>query len=185
LYAIETPYEFYAYAWLDAWLDAIDDPIKAEQHRKDFKCYNPISSQSSYTKSHYYRDHNNIAIGTTTTMMMISAEAEAEADKKDIRNRFDVIGDTAQMAKSVCAIQTRYTGWVRPAYNCTTVATTEEEDTTTSNNNNVGKAQQQQKQKKKTNSRVRYMTADSHGVNNHGATTETTPYHTKTNRLPN
>jgi hypothetical protein len=123
-------------AWLDAWVEAIGNETKVQENSK-FACpYNPINFQSRYT--HF--DVN-------------SSEGK---DEDDLKQRFDIIGDTAQMAKSICAIFIRYTdGWVPSQCNCTASSSS-------------------------SSSRRSVVTAynasvDAHGVQNHGATFQTTP----------
>jgi hypothetical protein len=78
--------------WLDAWVDAIGNSTKRQENGKRFRCkYNPINHQSEYVQFD---------------------PEKADKGKEDLKSRYDVIGDNAQMVKSICLIFIRYTGWV-------------------------------------------------------------------------
>lgn len=62
---------------------------------KQFYCYDPINLQS-YFASFW---------GDTT--------------EDELYNRFDIIGDMAQLGKSICAVHIRYSGYVPLACDCT------------------------------------------------------------------
>jgi hypothetical protein len=83
---------------LDAWVDAIGNTKKQLNTRKKFGCsYNPINHQSKFVE--FDPD-------------------KADEGKEDLKSRYDVIGDNAQMVKSVCVIFIRYTGWVPKECDC-------------------------------------------------------------------
>ena len=114
--------------WLEAWVKAKDDPDMLEDTKR-YRCYNPVESQSKFV----YFNHN----------MTVS----------DLRQRYTVIGDTAEMALSVCLMYVRYTGWVPQQCNCSSQSHAIDEKLIYQSN-------------------AKYA----HGVTNHGATYETTPY---------
>jgi hypothetical protein len=160
--------------WLDAWVNAMENRTQARQNRQGFACYVPIQFQSKYTKF-LLRQGNATNTNTTTTI---------QAAKEDLKNRFDVIGDTAQMAKSICAIHIRYTGLVPSQCNCTrSMAPSSpaspplgKTNDNSSNALHVLVVEERRKTKEGGSSVSEYNAAKfSHGVKNHGATVETTP----------
>jgi hypothetical protein len=109
--------------WVDAWVDAIDNQTKAIQNRK-FRCYSPMNKQSSFVLF------------------------DEGVTKEMLRKRYDIIGDSAQMQKTLCLILIRYAKFVPSVCNCTGAAAT-------GGRSNTG-------------------LGHSHGVTHHGATFNTT-----------
>ena len=94
----------YAYAMpsLDEWLKAWTTVFKnsTAPHPQHFKCpYNPINHQSRF-----------VAFDPDKTT------------KDDLRRRYDVIGDQAQMDKTVCVMYLRYSGFFPQECNCSTAS---------------------------------------------------------------
>ena len=109
-----------------------------------FHCYNPIDFQSIYS-------------GVLNIQAMFLLENATFSDQVDFfRERYTIMGDNAQMDKTVCAIFIHYTGWIPPKCDCT------EQTTTTLNaTNEEGNG----KKKKKKNKKYKV----DHGVQHHGA----------------
>ena len=79
--------------WLEKWVSAA-----GKNKTWTNKCtYNPVEFESEWVK-----------FDSSTPNM----------GKDDLKQRFDVIGDQAQMDKSVCMITIHYTGWVPKRCNC-------------------------------------------------------------------
>ena len=84
--------------WLTAWVDALDNQTKAQENHK-FRCYNPMNFESSFTG--------------------FKSSASLAENKQMLLQKFDVLGDNAQMDKTVCMIFARYAGWVPDPCDCT------------------------------------------------------------------
>ena len=102
--------------WLTAWVDAKHNTTK-ERENIDMHCYNPINFQSRWVG-------NNIKTTNTDTGTNSSTSIDVGTDQhlhhyQDLKNRFLVLGDNAQMDKSVCMIFIQYTGWVPKRCDCT------------------------------------------------------------------
>jgi len=82
--------------WIDHHVERLTTVNRTSNrvYRK-FYCFDPINLQSFFTNFW----------GNTT--------------EDYLRDRFDVIGDMAQLGKSICAISIRYSGYVPPACDCT------------------------------------------------------------------
>jgi hypothetical protein len=149
--------------WLDTWVDAIGNQTQKQvSARKRFGCnYNPINHQSNFVQ--FDPD-------------------KADKGKEDLKSRYDVIGDNAQMVKSVCVIFIRYTGWVPKECDCSTASSNAlsiESNLTAAVNVSSSSARRQLRDRHSSSSRRRlglaYDTAKhSHGVTHHGATFNTT-----------
>jgi hypothetical protein len=81
--------------WLEAWAKALTNQTLANENRQ-FRCYDPRNVQSHFL---------NID--------------PIKVDKQDLAGRYRVIGDQAEMPKSVCAIHISFTGLVQSACDCT------------------------------------------------------------------
>ena len=104
-----------------------------------FNCYNPIDFQSVWA-------------GAINKRGMFLLENATFSDQVDFfRERYTIMGDNAQMDKTVCAIFIHYTGWIPPKCDCT------EQTTTTLNATNEEGNETQKK-----------PSAD-HGVQHHGS----------------
>jgi hypothetical protein len=90
-------------AWVESWASAIGNPATIESNRR-YSCYNPINHQSSYLGFDY------------------------RTTKQQLRNKFDVIGITAEMSKSVCLVATKYAGFVPEKCNCTISASSSDNE---------------------------------------------------------
>jgi hypothetical protein len=121
-------------SWLDAWVDGLDNEAKYKQNGK-FDCYNPISHQSTF-----------VLFDETVT-------------KEDLRKRYDIIGDNAQMQKSLCLIVIRYAKFVPSVCNCTGLL-----KNTSSMSTDTGSFAKTDKDRQE------------HGVTHHGATFNTTSH---------
>lgn len=110
--------------WLDAWVLAMGDESKIRENENKFQCYNPINLQSSYVR--------------------FDPDVQPTAEK-DLLERYDVIGTSDEMVKSLCATFISYQGYVPEKCDCT--------DTTL---------------------RKRRMDRYDHGVSHHGSSYETT-----------
>ena len=119
--------------WLHAWVKASnqDRPQvgSLNMYENMFSCYTPVNFQSRW-------------------MGFDPAVARGDNAKQELRQRFKVIGDMAEMDKSICLIFIRYTGWVPDACAC----------------NAVEQPVEQQ------------MLSRSHGVKHHGAQYNTSAY---------
>jgi hypothetical protein len=97
---------------------------------------------------------------------------KADKGKEDLKSRYDVIGDNAQMDKSVCVIFIRYTGWVPKECDCSngsSNALSIESNLTAAVNVSSTSGSTSRGQG------LEYDIAkNSHGVTHHGATFETT-----------
>ncbi|KAG7369584.1 hypothetical protein IV203_027330 [Nitzschia inconspicua] len=80
--------------WVQAWHTALRNATKLREN-KDFACYDPINFQS-----------NAIAY-------------DPSLGKEDLRKKWDIVGDSAQMDKTVCLILIKYTGWIPKECDCT------------------------------------------------------------------
>ena len=77
-----------------------------------FNCYNPIDFQSVWA-------------GALNKRGMFLLENASFFDQVDFfRERYTIMGDNAQMDKTVCAIFIHYTGWIPPKCDCTEQTTT-------------------------------------------------------------
>jgi hypothetical protein len=81
-------------AWVESWASAIGNPA-AIQSNSRYQCYNPINHQSWFLGFDY------------------------RSTKQQLRNKFDVIGITAEMSKSVCLVAIQYAGFVPEKCDCT------------------------------------------------------------------
>lgn len=128
--------------WLTAWVDAIDNTTKQKENN-EFRCYNPINFQSKW-----------VGYNTETNITNVSIDIDADQHHhhyQDLKNRFLVLGDNAQMDKSACMIFIQYAGWVPKQCDCTDIIV---------DNNNSDASSLQQK--------------FDHGVIHHGGTFRTT-----------
>jgi hypothetical protein len=147
--------------WLDAWVDAIGNHTKVKENER-FLCYNPTNHQSKFVQF----DPDKPGKG-----------------KEDLKSRYNVIGDTAQMDKSVCMIFIRYTGWVPKECDCSKANNTLSIKSNLTADN-VPQASSRRNLRElgeySTTSRRRRLSLDydsskhSHGVKNHGDTFKTT-----------
>jgi hypothetical protein len=113
--------------WLETWAEAKHSEEQQQANQQKFRCYNPIDAQSKYVNF------------------------DPAKGKADLKARYDVLGDNAQMEKSVCLIFIKYTGWVPDQCNCTDIH----------NHRRLG--------------RLDYnATEHGHGVKHHGSTYEIT-----------
>lgn len=127
-------------AWLDAWVDAIDNPRKRKNNQQ-FQCYSPMNPQSSF--------------------VLFDEERRRNVTKEVLRKRYDIIGDNAQMQKTLCLILIRYAKFVPSVCNCTTTT-----GAVVANNNTAGGGG--------TTIKNHGRGGASHGVTHHGATFNTT-----------
>ena len=133
--------------WLQAWADAKNNETLVRENRK-FACYNPINYQAKFTKY------------------------DPLEGKDDLKQKYDVIGDNAQMPKTVCTIFIRYTGWVPKECDCTSLAPKRRRKMVAVHNRTLPVEHQVLRKL-----RLEYDTSQhSHGVKNHGKTYKTTPY---------
>jgi hypothetical protein len=133
--------------WLTAWhAAAIGNATKYKENRK-FGCYNPINLQSFY----------------------LGVSSAKNASREDLKERFDVVGDNAQMGKTVCMIFIRYTGWVPKECDCSNANVTVSESNATMST--PSDASQRHRRLALTYDKEKHA----HGVTHHGATFQTTP----------
>jgi hypothetical protein len=112
--------------WIQAWHDAQNNQTKAREN-KYFQCYDPLDFQA-----------RTIAF-------------DPALGKEDIRKKWDIIGDNAQMDKTVCLILIKYSGWVPKECDCTN-------------------------QRRRLGNDLAYdPNTHAHGVQHHGASFQTTP----------
>jgi hypothetical protein len=135
--------------WLAAWQAAIGNTTKFKENSK-FHCYEAINVQSYY----------------------LGVSSAQNASREDLKERFDVVGDNAQMGKTVCMIFIRYTGWVPKECDCSNA------NVTVSESNNVtmsttGDATQRRRRHRRLAAATGYNF--DHGVTHHGTTFQTTP----------
>ena len=123
--------------WLDAWIDAKNDTTKQLANQKLFACYNPLNFQTRWmghnvlleqqnnSANIYYpeEDGNNTATANTTGTQQRHNTRYMDSDH-DLKERYLVLGDNAQMDKSVCMIFIHYTGWVPKRCDCSTARST-------------------------------------------------------------
>ena len=174
--------------WLKGWADAKRNTQNSSlvQHGlRKWACYNPINFQTRWighpiteTTQH---DFNIFypGLGSNATATSGSAGDEHGSSKnqyrvspKDLRERYVVLGDQAQMDKSICMIFTHYQGYVAEECDCTNATTTtnhvaeyyNDRITSTTNNNVAGYLNQSSATK-----------VVDHGVAHHGDTFQTTP----------
>ncbi len=122
--------------WLEYWSNALNesgyDPfeqyIGSSLRGHVFKCYIPVNMQARKLHMNH-------------TLIL---DADEEVAKQEIRSKFDIIGDNAQMDKTICATVARITGVLPSACDCS-----------------------QEKVQ-------RILKDGDHGVTNHGNTFETT-----------
>jgi hypothetical protein len=142
--------------WLDAWVDAIGNKTKERQNSR-FHCDNlkPINLQSKFVRF------------------------DPDKGKEGLKSRYDVIGDNAQMAKTVCVIFIRYTGWVPKECDCSIASNTslsiESNWTAVNISSSSGRRQLRESTSRRRRLSLEYdIEKHSHGVTNHGATFNTT-----------
>jgi hypothetical protein len=122
--------------WLHNWTLAKHN-VTHEAQNKQYWCYNPINYQFKFV------------------------QFDPTMGKDDLKRRYDVIGDNAQMDKSICMIFIKYTGWVPKQCDCTDL--TNDNVVTVNSTNNDG------------NELAYYdPSIHAHGVQHHGATYQTT-----------
>jgi hypothetical protein len=143
--------------WLDAWVDAKNDTKRQIENHK-FACYNPLNFQTRWIGHNFLKKNNNNANiyyneedgDTVTNNTGKQQQKQYMYSDKDLKDRYMVLGDNAQMDKSVCMIFIHYTGWVPKRCDCTS----------------------------KTNVAVNINITDNHfahGVTHHGSSFQTTP----------
>ena len=149
--------------WLETWLSIykkdtngkIDDydttntkysPVsytpRANKYFEDTQCYNPTNMQSYYANFDVRRQ-----------------------SKEELSQRYDVLGDTSQMHKTICMMLIKYIGDIpRPWCDCTPTYDDDNDSNTTT----------------ESNPKAKYLKYDSnkhgHGVKHHGASYETTDW---------
>jgi sarcosine oxidase delta subunit len=82
--------------WIRAWHDAQTNTTTLRD-TNNFHCYNPTNFQSR------------------------AIAFNSELGKEDIRKKWDIIGDHAQMEKTICLIVIKYTGWIPKPCDCTNI----------------------------------------------------------------
>jgi hypothetical protein len=146
--------------WLDAWVDAIGDQTKAKENKRLFRCYNPTNHQTEH-------------------VLFDPDKPDKDKGKEHLKSRYDVIGDTAQMDKSVCMIFIRWTGWVPKECDCSNAsnALSIKSKLTADSALFVARASSRRRHLREQLLDLGYnLTKHSHGVKNHGATFKTTQY---------
>ena len=119
--------------WLDACVDAKNDTNKQMENQNLFACYNPrLNFQTRWIGYNFLRKNNNSADiyyneedGNTAMTNNTGKQQHKQYmySEKDLKDRYMVLGDHAQMDKSVCMIFIHYTGWVPKRCVCTTSST--------------------------------------------------------------
>jgi len=84
--------------WLDAWVLAIGDESKIKEYKQKFHCYNPIDLQSSFVR--------------------FDPDVQPTAEE-DLLKRYDVIGTSDEMVKSLCATFISFQRYVPEKCDCT------------------------------------------------------------------
>ena len=95
--------------WLDHHVRRYDKAVKENatdtmERRNDFRCYDPI-------------DHQSYFVNFTDTV-----------SEDELMERFDLLGDTNMMEKTICAIHIRYSGNVPPMCDCTEKGKADEDE---------------------------------------------------------
>ena len=161
--------------WLKGWVDVKRNTNSSvsfieEQQRlnREWQCYNPINFQTRWIGQpapnienvkhrNIYTSHSN------ATAMPASTSGEHNpynVTSKALWERYLVLGDQAQMDKSICMIYAHYRGYIDERCDCTNATTVVDVD------DEIGNAGAYLNQSKK---------ALDHGVTHHGDTYKTTP----------
>ena len=149
--------------WLKGWVDAKRNAnsslsIIEEQARLggEWSCYNPINIQTRWI-GHPSINTQKMSHG----LFYASLSDHYQVSQKDLRERYIVLGDQAQMDKSVCMIYTHWRGYVAEQCDCTNA--TEKNVVAEGDGSNVAKYLNQSTK------------VIDHGVTHHGDTFKTTP----------
>ena len=148
--------------WLKGWVDVKQNAnssvsIIDEQFRlsRKWACYNPINFQTrwiGHPQPNIEKISHDVFYPSYSNQYKVSA--------KDLRERYLVLGDQAQMDKSICTIYAHYRGYVTEACDCTNATVVADND-----DGNVS-------------TYLNQSTAGGildHGVAHHGDTYKTTP----------
>jgi hypothetical protein len=156
--------------WLKGWVDVKRNANSSvstieEQHglNRKWQCYNPINFQTRWighpqpniekiSQHVFYPSHSN-----ATATSASGEHQQYQVSSKDLWERYLVLGDQAQMDKSICMIYTHYRGYVAEHCDCTNSTAVADVD-----DGNAGIYLNQSK-------------VVDHGVSHHGDTYKTTP----------
>lgn len=100
--------------WLEIYAGVVDENLKTKAYnardielKKRFHCYTPINSETAFTKFPKVPDDYTYPYPMTEKDQSDRSETTKEIDKvlfDDLKKKYKVIGDMAQMVKTVCAI---------------------------------------------------------------------------------
>lgn len=140
-------------SWLTQYVLAMNDTAQQNEIGK-FRCYNPINLQSTYAgferrKRTYRKDDADSGDASVSDRM-----------RKDLQQKYTVIGPLDQMDKVLCLILIHYAGFLPDACNCSS--------------DGSGSTQQTQAGQQSQNRRRRLD--GNHGVSTHGSTYNTTHF---------
>ena len=155
--------------WLKGWVDVKRNNNSSvsfveEQNRlnREWACYNPINFQTRWI-GHPEPNIQNVrhhifdpSLSNATATSASGERNQYQVSLKDLRERYLVLGDQAQMDKSICMIYTHYRGYVTEQCDCTNATVAEADD------GNV-------------DTYLNQSTTLDHGVSHHGDSYKTTP----------
>ena len=115
--------------WLQAWVDYMttatsesgtlpNNSEKLPKHLQNFQCYDPRNLQSTRLRFQY-RMINKDGIGNDHENYSLSDRRLLANAKKDLMQRYQVLGLLERWEETFCLMAIHYSGWVPPSCDCT------------------------------------------------------------------